>query len=49
MNGICTTVTVLGEPEEPVPPVQPHWLQMSLAALLMMMVMTTLGEEGEFL
>jgi hypothetical protein len=46
MNGICATVTVLGEPEEPV---QPDGLQMVLAALLMMMVMTTLGEEGEFL
>jgi len=45
MNGICNMVTVLGEPAEP----QPDGLQMVLAALLMMMVMTTLGEEGEFL
>ena len=42
MNGICTMVTVLGEPAEP----QPNWLQAVLVAMVMLLVMTAL-EEGE--
>ena len=40
MNGICTMVTVAGQPEEP----QPDWLQMVLMTMLMLVLMTTLDE-----
>ena len=41
MNGICTTVTVAGQPEEVA---QPDGLQAVLVAMLMLVLMTTLDE-----
>ena len=43
MNGICTTVTVAGQPEEVA---QPDGLQAVLVAMLMLVLMAALEEGG---